>query len=168
MTKLADGIDPLTDTELPGDTALNNVRLARCFFYVAEIIGKVIANGGEVVYPGEKATFYISDEQLEAIAITPEPVGVNEIARRVNAAIDAKRMIGLTGERINNWLVEQGLLKVETREEKQVKVATPEGKARGISTVLVTTPEGRSYEKNVFDKSLQRLVIDQSNSIGGR
>ena len=34
MDKLAQGIDPISGQELPEDSALNNVRLARCFFYV--------------------------------------------------------------------------------------------------------------------------------------
>ena len=35
LDKLANGIDPITDQELPDDTVLNNVRLARCFFYTS-------------------------------------------------------------------------------------------------------------------------------------
>ena len=34
MDKLANGTDPITGADLPDDTALNNVRLSRCFFYV--------------------------------------------------------------------------------------------------------------------------------------
>ena len=47
LDKLANGIDPLTDQELPDDTMLNNVRLARCFFYAADVLRRVIENGGE-------------------------------------------------------------------------------------------------------------------------
>ena len=32
MDKLAQGIDPITDEEVPEDSVLNNVRLAQCFF----------------------------------------------------------------------------------------------------------------------------------------
>ena len=34
MEKLAQGIDPISDQEIPEDSVLNNVRLARCFFYI--------------------------------------------------------------------------------------------------------------------------------------
>ena len=44
---LANGIDPISNTELENDAVLNNVKLARCFFYVSEVLGKVIASGGE-------------------------------------------------------------------------------------------------------------------------
>ena len=48
IDKLANGIDPLTDNEMTDDRTLNNVRVSRCLFYVSEVLGKVIDNGGEV------------------------------------------------------------------------------------------------------------------------
>lgn len=48
LDKLARGIDPIADKEVPEDSVLNNVRLARCFFYVSGILGQVIANDGYV------------------------------------------------------------------------------------------------------------------------
>lgn len=38
MKKLAKGIDPITNMKVPDDSALNNVRLSRCFLYVAGIL----------------------------------------------------------------------------------------------------------------------------------
>ena len=32
LDKLAQGIDPISGDEVPEDSVLNNVRLARCFF----------------------------------------------------------------------------------------------------------------------------------------
>ena len=46
LDKLAQGIDPISGQEIPNDSVLNNVRLARCFFYVSGILDQVIANGG--------------------------------------------------------------------------------------------------------------------------
>lgn len=48
IDKLSQGIDPITDRELPEDTVLNNVRLARCFFYISGILGNVIDKEGRV------------------------------------------------------------------------------------------------------------------------
>ena len=38
MEKLANGIDPISDTEVRDDECINNVRLSRCFFYVADVL----------------------------------------------------------------------------------------------------------------------------------
>ena len=56
MDKLAQGIDPITDRELPEDSALNNVRLARCFFYVSDVLGQVIVMSVEAT--GERTFFH--------------------------------------------------------------------------------------------------------------
>ena len=45
MDNLAQGIDPISGQEVPNDSVLNNVRLARCFFYVSGVLDQVIANG---------------------------------------------------------------------------------------------------------------------------
>lgn len=49
LDKLAQGIEPISGQEIPNDSVLNNVRLARCFFYVSGILDQVIANGGRVI-----------------------------------------------------------------------------------------------------------------------
>ena len=66
MEKLAQGIDPISDQEIPEDSVLNNVRLARCFFYVSGVLEQVIANGGRVVSTPQK-DFSITDEELRRV-----------------------------------------------------------------------------------------------------
>ena len=65
LDKLAQGIDPISGQEIPNDSVLNNVRLARCFFYVSGILDQVIANGGRVI-SGEK-NFYITQEKISRL-----------------------------------------------------------------------------------------------------
>ena len=38
LDKLAQGIDPITNQEMAEDSVLNNVRLARCFFYASGVL----------------------------------------------------------------------------------------------------------------------------------
>lgn len=38
IDKLANGIDPLTDSEITDDSVLNHVRISRCLFYVSDIL----------------------------------------------------------------------------------------------------------------------------------
>ena len=72
MDKLAQGIDPISDQEMPEDSVLNNVRLARCFFYVSGVLDQVIANGGNVKKTPKK-DFYVTEEELRRIAVSQEP-----------------------------------------------------------------------------------------------
>ena len=91
MDKLSQGINPISNEELPEDSALNNVRLARCFFYVSGILGKVIDNGGVVGGSGE-LPFSITSEQLSSVFISQEPISVSRLAEAINAAVDNPRM----------------------------------------------------------------------------
>ena len=64
LDKLAQGIDPITNQEVPEDSILNNVRLARCFFYVSDVLEQVIANGGVIGGKPKLQAFSITMEQL--------------------------------------------------------------------------------------------------------
>ena len=46
MEKLANGINPIDGSMIPDEDVVNNVRLSRCFFYVADVLRQVIDNGG--------------------------------------------------------------------------------------------------------------------------
>ena len=43
MQKLAQGINPLDDSPVPEQELINHVRLSRCFFFVADVLGQVLA-----------------------------------------------------------------------------------------------------------------------------
>ncbi len=63
MDKLAQGIDSISGCEMPEDSTLNNVRLAKCFFYVSGVLQRVIDNGGVVGGKPKKAEFQITAHQ---------------------------------------------------------------------------------------------------------
>ena len=46
LEKLANGINPVDGIPVPDEDVINNVRLSRCFFYVADVLRQVIENGG--------------------------------------------------------------------------------------------------------------------------
>ena len=66
LDKLAKGIDPLTGREVPEGEIINNVRISRCLFYVADVLRQVIENGGihpaKPVRAGDKADFALPFE----------------------------------------------------------------------------------------------------------
>ena len=69
MDRLAQGIDPITGNEMPEDSLLNNVRLARCFFYVSGILQQVIDNGRTVGNKQQKKNSFVVTPQLAASSI---------------------------------------------------------------------------------------------------
>ncbi len=166
INKLANGIDPLTDGEMPDDKVLNNVRISRCFFYVSEILSKIIENGGEV---GRKqfvkiSPFIITDEQLEKVEVSEQPVGVQVISKRINEVIDDS-VKKCSAVHISSWLLNEGYLSEIIRADKKVKIATDKGISIGIRTVDSVSVTGIGYKKNVYDAGAQRFVISNITNI---
>ena len=51
IDKLANGINPITDEYVDESVVVNNVRISRCFFYVSDVLRRVIENGGSMKKP---------------------------------------------------------------------------------------------------------------------
>ena len=160
MDKLAQGIDPITDQEIPEDSALNNVRLARCFFYVSGVLEKVIANGGVIGGKPKLQAFSITKEQLSEVQISQEPVRVTQLVEMISAAVDNPQMKRLSTTAITNWLLEKGFL------EKQL---SPDGKSRRVPTsggqmigLSVQTRQGQygEYQAVFYNAGAQQFVLD--------
>lgn len=160
MDKLAQGIDPITNQEMPEDSTLNNVRLARCFFYVSDVLGQVIANGGAVGGKPKLQTFSISIEQLAQIQISQEPVRVTQLVELIGAAIDNPQMKKLSTTVITNWLLEKGFLEKQTGPDgKSRRVPTQNGLMIGLST---QTRQGQygEYQAVFYNAQAQQFVLD--------
>lgn len=162
MDKLAQGIDPITDREIPGDSILDNVRLARCFFYVSDILGQVIANGGVVGVKSKPKLqpFAIDMEQLARVQISQEPVRITQLVDMISAVVEDPQMRKLKTTVITNWLEEKGFL------EKQI---TPDGKSKRIPTqngirigLFLQTRQGQygEYQAVYYDPFAQQFVLD--------
>lgn len=54
MEKQAQGIDPISDQEIPEDSVLNNVRLARCFFYYSTDAQRFLLDHMQEIVQAEK------------------------------------------------------------------------------------------------------------------
>ena len=160
MDKLAQGIDPITDRELPEDSALNNVRLARCFFYVSDVLGQVIANGGMIGGRPKLQPFSITVEQLSRVRISQEPVRVTQLVEMIGTAVDNPQMKKLSTTAITNWLLEKGFLEKQTTPDgKSSRVPTASGRMIGLST---ETRQGQygEYLAVFYNAEAQQFVLD--------
>lgn len=168
MDKLANGIDPLTDEDMPDDKVLNNVRISRCLFYVSEILSKVIENGGEIGrrQPAKQTPFKITDEQIRKVEVSEQPVGVQVISKRINEVL-GNNVKKCSAVHISSWLLSDGCLTEIITAGKRVKIATDKGNSIGIKTVDSVSLTGVSYKKNVYNAEAQRFVISNIKNIEG-
>ena len=159
MDKLAQGIDPITNLEIPGDSVLNNVRLARCFFYVSDILDQVIANGGVGGKP-KLLPFSVTEEQLARIPLSQEPVRITQLAEMINTAVSTPQMKKLSTTTITDWLLEKGFLEKQIGPDgKSKRVPTHNGLMIGLSTQISQGQYGE-YQSVYYHFPAQQFVLD--------
>lgn len=165
MDMLARGIDPISGQAVPGDSVLNQARLGRCFSYVAGILDKVIANGGQVGAV-EKVEFAITPEQLARVEILPRPVRITEFADNLQKVVDNPGgMKKLNVLRVSKWLIAQGILCKELGPDgKNRNVPTREGLRLGVSAQLRQSQDG-DYLAVYYDPNAQRFLLDHLYAI---
>ena len=172
MDKLAQGINPLTGEPVPEDELINNVRISRCFFYVAEVLGKVVEQGGlEAVAAARRSKspelppFHISQEALQAFNYSDEPLLVTHIANRVNALVDTSSMKKLSGSLILKWLDSIGMVEVVLTEAgRKSRRPTSQGNTIGI-TVQMRDGYNGPYQAVTYNRQAQQYIIDNMEAI---
>lgn len=160
MEKLAQGIDPITNQEIAEDSVLNNIRLARCFFYVSDVLGQVISNGGVIGGKVRRDAFSITPEQLASIQVSAEPVRVTQLVEMISTAVDNPQMKKLSTTAITNWLLEKGFLEKQTGfDGKSRRVPSRNGFLIGLST---ETRQGQygEYQAVFYNTAAQQFVLD--------
>ena len=169
LEQLANGCDPLSGEGLPGDTILNNVRISRCFFFVAGVLQKVIDNGGEVIRETRRVErrkpFAISEEEKELIGVSEEPLPISKFCDMINSVVNPEKSGKLKVTAFGVWLVDNGYLSVETAaDQKKMKKATAAGEAVGITSEYRAYGD-RMYYAILYDANAQRFLLEHLDAI---
>ena len=164
MEKLANGINPIDGTQIPDTDVVNNVRLSRCFFYVADVLRQVLDNGG--ITPSSKPVpFALTAEQRAAFEFSTTPITISELAKRINALVTNENMASLSYTAIRDWLMSLGMLEdVLDADGKKTKRPTPRGESVGIGLDARTGNSGM-YFVVVYDLAAQHFVLDNLDAI---
>jgi len=166
IEKLANGINPLTNTELPADDIVNNVRISRCFFYIADVLGQVLDNGGiQKKASTRKEPFFLTPEQISAFEISRTPVSVSDFVEKINNVIDINSMKKLKTTSITNWLVDIEMLEViELPTGKTRKSPTIKGNSIGIITETRFGHYGE-YTIVLYNDNAQQFIMDNIDAV---
>jgi len=168
MDSLAEGVDPTSGEVLSKDTALNNVDLSRCFFYVSDVLRQVIENNGEIFRQRSKKPklqpFMLPEDLRTQIEITETPAMITHFTDRINSLIDDNVMRKLKITEVTTWLVNNGLLCEEVINDKKRKKPTKAGEKIGIFS---EEREGRygNYLAVLYNESAQRYIAGNLEQI---
>ncbi len=175
--KLANGIDPISNTCIEQDSILNNIRISRCFFYVVEVLDQLIANSGVIGKNKTSIPFFITEEQKAKILPIERKVLVGQITDKINAVTAENNCKKFNAVWITNWLLEHGYLEIKSDARGHNKrFATLKGYEIGIA---VESRNGRygvfninTYNEDKFgfpcqieDDPIMKLVVHEDTTI---
>ena len=169
IESLAKGIDPISGNEVGENDVVNNVRVSRCLFYTAEVLQKVIDNGGEVqrerLKRSERAEFALTDEQSAALRPADDSLFISKVVNLINGQIDELTMKKLQAKTVNDWLMEHGLLKEIIINGKSHKNPTSEGEAVGITLHSYFSRDGLPLKGCFYSAEAQQFIFDNIDAI---
>ena len=162
VESMANGINPLNNQPVAETDLLNNVHISRCLFFTANILQAVIDNNGVTVKNKKRKDFYITDEQRQLLKPQEHDLIVSEIAKMISSFSKENECKNLQAATINKWLLNIGMLELL---EEQFKIATAQGVEIGITSILLTSENGREYYRNTFSPNAQQFIFDNIDSI---
>lgn len=166
MDKLANGINPLNDEPVGEEEILNNVRLARCFFYVSDVLRQVIENGGVVQKKKKRrASFHISDEELNGFEYSDMPISITHVVNRINNLINQNEVKKLSYKVVSAWLKEMGLLEDANGRYGKAKTCPSEmGIEMGLSIEKRMSTRGE-YFAVYYNRNAQEFIVNHIQQI---
>ena len=166
IDKLANGINPLDNQPVSEQDVINNVKLARCFFYVSDILRQVIENGG--IAPHKKQSsrpFHITPEQLSHYSYSKTPISISEIAKRLNALVDTEQMKPLSYRPLMDWLLSVDALTEQAAANGKIqKRPTETGYQLGISVGIRSSIKGE-YSVVLYNENAQAYILEHISEI---
>ena len=166
LEKLANGINPLTDTEVAENDVINNLRISRCLFYTSGILKQIVDNKGKFkANMPERVEFIITPEQLSKFEFSDHSLSITEITKRINSLIDTLYVKELKTKAITEWLVEVGMLNNIMVNNKTRKRPTETGINIGISVEEKVNQYGTIYQGVFYNLNAQHFIIDNIDAI---
>jgi len=164
IEKMANGINPLTDENVPDNDIINNVRISRCLFYINGVLGEVLSNGGITNNKTKKIPFNISKEEINKYQYSDEDLSISKIVKRINELVSKENMTKLKATEVCNWLINIGLMMEGTLYGKKVKRPTEKGKIIGMYVEHRIGTHG-DYDIILYKKGAQKFIIDNIENL---
>ncbi len=161
VSAMAKGINPTTGEYVSECDSLADQRIQRCMEYVLEYMERPRS-------AGRARPFSITPEQKAAVQVSEEPIGINEVAKRINA-VTGDGVKGISGVALASWLVSEGYLSSVKDSEGHTRKKLND---RSFELDIIEVDgeyDGRPYRQLRYGPTAQRFLIDNLEKIyGGR
>lgn len=180
LSAMAEGRNPLTGEEEPEGSTLNEVRIARCLYYVVGVLDKVIDNSGVIEEPIQVPTvitvtekrikrnrpFSADVKELADIRAEHSCLTFTALRAKINEVIPAD-MKKLEYKRMISWLTAQGILERYVAPNGSNKVRpTKLGNKMGFLFQERQSQWG-IYHCNLLETQAQNYILNHLSDIAG-
>jgi len=168
LQKIANGINPINGEKIEEESFLNDPRIIRCFYFVAEVLDNVTRG----VYSSKRSeprsrVFVITSEQKSKVRFPEGKIGVNEFSRCVNMCIDLNQSKRLTGVEINKRLKAMGILSEETTETGKTRTVINDNSINYGFESQRKSYNGVEYDMVVINDKGKKYLLDNIEVIMG-
>ena len=161
--KMAQGINPLTDSPVSPDDLIRNESISFCLAYVSLLLNQIIEK--EEIYASElplekaAATLETIADKLAAFEFSERPISINDLVQRIQALNLGKK---ITSQLVTKWLVELSMLIKNENSDNISKSYFPTESGKSIGMMAVANEE-RKYV--LLDNEAQHFIVDNIPSI---
>ena len=161
--KMAQGINPLTDSPVSPDDLIRNESISFCLAYVSlllkQIIEKEEISAPELPLEKAAATPKTIADKLAAFEFSERPISINDLVQRIQAINLGKK---ITSQLVTKWLVELSMLIKNEDSVNIYKSYFPTESGKSIGIVAVASEERRFV---LLDNEAQHFIVDNIPSI---
>ena len=102
----------------------------------------------------------MTQAEAERYDYSDDPISVSEITARIKRLIPDENRKKLKTTDITEWLLSQGMLKVEEVNSKNCKLPTYDGAKLGLSLDRRESKSGERYFVTLYNRDAQRFILD--------
>ncbi|MDI9476717.1 MAG: hypothetical protein WBJ17_02690 [Natronincolaceae bacterium] len=162
LQSIANGKDPISGGAIEEGNFVNDPRLIRMFYFVAEVLDNVVKGNYS---RGKVSEFIITGEQKNDVVFTEGNIGVNEIAKCINQQINPLMSKKVSGMAINNGLKRLGILSEAIDDLGKKRTTTNEKSVDYGFQLEKRNYNGVEYYMVVIDDKGKKYILDNIEEI---
>lgn len=164
--KLARGVNPITDGGIEEDSCVNDIKMARCFIYISDVLETIIENSEALARPKKTPMFYIMKEQLGELSPLGRDTYASELTIIFNDISSENDCRKFQASWLSKYFVTLGCLEEYTdKDGAPQKRATKKGADIGIRCEPRTNAHGRKYTAVIYNDEAQKYIFSHMTEI---
>lgn len=166
VKKIADGYDPVHNTEAGYDSVLNNPNVIRCMYFVKEVLMAVRCNDGVIGSMKKKMKKEPFPYEILQEYHYQEDKTITLVLAQIHLPAEGMNIKKVTPQTVTGWLKKSGYLTEEFCQEvgKVTVIPTQMGRELGIYTE-VRTYLTNSYLAVLYNRNAQEFLVQNLEAI---